>query len=234
VLKQLCYESQGTTDREKAIALFHEEAIRLEQLGHHGQIPRLEAHLEQEGYLYTVQEYIEGRNLAQILAEDGRWSEGQVRGLLTGLLPVLQFIHENKVIHRDVKPDNIILKNTSSFPKGGDSFVLVDFGAAQYVTGTKLLKTGSVIGTPFFAAPEQWLGKSDFSSDLYGLGVTCLYLLSGIDSDILFSTSEDSWVWRTVFTGLDIVVGDALGQVLDGMIMRATAKRFKKIGRAHV
>ena len=222
VIKQHFYLSQTTDNLEMAITLFEQEAVRLEQLGEHEQIPRLEAHFEQKGYLYTVQEYIDGRNLAEILSEDGQWTEAQIRDLLTGILPVLQFVHENNVVHRDVKPENIIQRRT---PRGGQ-FVLVDFGIALYVTGTTLFKTGLGLGDPRFIAPEQLLGKANFSSDLYGLGLTCLYLLSGIDTDILFSTSEDAWVWKSVFAGLDIQISHELAAVLDGMIIRATSKRF--------
>jgi serine/threonine protein kinase len=95
----------------------------LEQLGKHPQIPELFAHVEQDNRQYIVQEFIDGQNLAEELAQTGAFAEKEIRRLLGDLLPVLQFIHEGQVIHRDIKPENIIRRRTPpqslSYPRGG-------------------------------------------------------------------------------------------------------------------
>ncbi|MGL5036119.1 MAG: protein kinase domain-containing protein, partial [Microcystaceae cyanobacterium] len=149
VIKQFFLQGQSRQVTEKAIALFKEEAKRLEKLGHHSQIPKLYTYLEQNNQLYIVQEFIEGQTLTQELKQQGAFTEQKVHSLLLDLLPVLQFIHRGQVIHRDIKPDNIIRRNTDN------KLVLVDFGAAKEVTQTALMKTGTIIGSAGYTAPEQ-------------------------------------------------------------------------------
>jgi serine/threonine protein kinase len=97
---------------QKAIALFESEAAQLKELGSHPQIPELIAYFEEDGCLYLVQELIEGENLYNELQTRGLFNETQIYQLLEEILPVLQFIHDRQVIHRDIKPDNLIRKNS--------------------------------------------------------------------------------------------------------------------------
>jgi WD40 repeat protein len=108
VIKQFLPLAQNPRTVKKAADLFAKEAMRLEELGHHPQIPELLAYFNQEGQQYLIQEFVYGKNLADVLTEQGPLSESQIRELLTSLLPVLDFIHAHKVIHRDIKPGNII------------------------------------------------------------------------------------------------------------------------------
>ncbi|MDA0268518.1 MAG: protein kinase [Cyanobacteria bacterium] len=200
---------RAQVDRDR----FFKEADRLTQLGHHPQIPRLIAVLESSQGLCLVQSYVAGQTLAQVVTDTGPWREAQVRSLLGSLLPVLAFIHDHQVIHRDIKPANIIL---SRLPIGAETGpaqtlaplqrlgdgrgtllpVLVDFGAAKALDKATLEKTGTVIGSAGYAAPEQVLGKAVFASDLYGLGVTCLHLLTQQHPFDLYSALDDRWVWQ--------------------------------------
>lgn len=109
VIKQFLPTSQSTRHVKKAAELFEQEALRLEELGSHPQIPALLAHFSQDRRQYLVQEYINGKTLSALLDEQGPFNEAQVWEVLTSLLPVLEFIHSHGVIHRDVKPSNIIL-----------------------------------------------------------------------------------------------------------------------------
>ncbi|MBW4620364.1 MAG: serine/threonine protein kinase [Cyanosarcina radialis HA8281-LM2] len=168
VIKQFYPQAQGTDNAQKAAELFAQEAVRLDDLGKHPQIPELLAHFTQDDRQYLVQQFIEGENLVQSLKTEGTFNEARIRHLLTNLLPVLEFIHSHQVIHRDIKPENIIKSRN-------EQLVLVDFGAAKYATGTALMKTGTVIGTAEYIAPEQTRGKAVFASDLYSLGVTCIH-----------------------------------------------------------
>ncbi|HEY9666401.1 MAG TPA: serine/threonine-protein kinase [Coleofasciculaceae cyanobacterium] len=253
VIKQLLPQQLGTNSAQKAAELFREEAKRLKQLGKHRQIPELLAYFEQDGRQYLVQEFIDGQNLAQELAEEGAFNEIQIRELLESLLPVLNFIHRHQIVHRDIKPANIIrrisplVKGSTKLPPvppliRGEAFgkaradmkiglqksqlVLVDFGAAKFTTGTALIKTGTTIGSAEYTAPEQIRGKAVFASDLYSLGVTCIHLLTQISPFDLFDSSEDRWVWRDY---LRTPVSDSLGNVLDKLLQSATKRRYQSV-----
>ena len=217
VIKQFYPQFQGTSSIQKAAELFKLEAVRLEQLGKHSQIPELLAYFSQDERQYLVQEFIDGENLAEALESKGYFSETQIRNLLNNLLPVFEFIHSRQVIHRDIKPENIILRQDGQL-------VLVDFGAAKYATQTALAVTGTRIGTAGYTAPEQANGKAIYASDIYSLGVTCLCLLTEVEPIYLFDDSEFEWVWRE---HLKTSVSSELGQILDKMIQPAIKKRYQ-------
>ena len=217
VIKQFYPQAQGTYSIQKATELFELEAVRLEQLGKHSQIPELLAYFSQDDRQYLVQEFIDGENLAQALESQGYFRETQIRDLLKNLLPTFEFIHSRQVIHRDIKPENIILRQDGQL-------VLVDFGAAKYATQTALSVTGTAIGTAGYTAPEQAAGKAIYASDIYSLGVTCLYLLTQVEPIDLFDTSEMEWVWRE---HLKASVSSELGVILDKMILPASKRRYQ-------
>ncbi|MGB7440131.1 MAG: protein kinase, partial [Coleofasciculaceae cyanobacterium] len=220
VIKQLCLQSQSSLLLRKAMQLFHQEAENLEKLGEHPQIPALLAHFEQNKQLYLVQEWIEGETLKQELQQTGPLKENHIWQLLRNLLPVLQFIHENKVIHRDIKPHNIMRRRQDQQP------VLIDFGVAKFLTGTALLQTGTVVGTAEYLAPEQTKGKAFPASDLYSLGVTCIHLLTDIAPFDLFDIVDSRWVWRDYLPS-NAVVSDRLGCILDNLLENTIRKRYQ-------
>jgi serine/threonine protein kinase len=221
VIKQFFPQAQGTNTVQKAAELFTQEAVRLDELGKHPQIPELLAYFSQDSQQYLVQQFIDGQDLAQELAANGAFNEAQIRALLNDLLPVLQFVHQHHVIHRDIKPENIIRRRSDS------QLVLVDFGASKVATGTALARTGTAIGSAGYAAPEQNLGRAVFASDIYGLGVTCIHLLTGRHPFDLFDPSENAWVWRQA---LRSPVSDALGRILDKMLESAISRRYQSAG----
>lgn len=218
VIKQFFPQDQNINNLRRSSALFRQEALRLEALGKHPQIPELLDYFEQDGQQYLVQQFIDGQNLVQELAEVGAFNETQIRQLLNDLLPVLRFVHDQQIIHRDIKPANIIRRYCDG------QLVLVDFGAAKYATGTALAQTGTVIGSAEYTAPEQTRGKAVFASDLYSLGVTCIHLLTQIPPFDVFDSSEDAWVWRCY---LGCPVSEFLGQVLDKLLQNATKRRYQ-------
>ncbi len=217
VIKQF-FPQQGINNTEKAAELFHQEAERLELLGEHPQIPKLIAYFEQQCQ-YLIQEFIDGRNLAQELAQEGAFNETKIRQLLGELLPILQFVHEQKVIHRDIKPENIIRR------KSDGSLVLV-VGATKHTCETTLGRTGTIIGSAAYAAPEQVRGKAVFASDIYSLGVTCIHLLTLVPPFDLFDGSEDTWAWRH-YLSRKTRISNELGKVLDKMLQSATKQRYQ-------
>jgi WD40 repeat protein len=220
VIKQFFPQAQGTNSAEKAAELFEQEAVRLDDLGKHPQIPELLAYFTQDRQQYLVQEFIDGKNIAQELEDRGRFSETDIRALLNDLLQVLQFVHERQVIHRDIKPANIIRR-------ANGQLVLVDFGAAKYAAGTALFKTGTNIGSPEYLPPEQGRGKAVFASDLYSLGVTCIHLLTNVSPFELFDINEDVWVWRQYLA--DNPVSEELSRLLDKLIENAINRRYQSV-----
>lgn len=220
VIKQLYPKSKNNRDLKIASRLFETEAAILNKLNQHPQIPLLYDYFTQDEYQCLVQEWIKGDNLQQLIAKKGILSEQGVTQLLANLLPVVAFVHQFNLIHRDIKPENIICRSNSTL-------VLVDFGASKYVTPTSLQQTGTIIGSPEYVAPEQLRGKAAVGSDIYSLGVTCLYLLTGISPFNLYSDSEDAWVWRD-YLGHNFISAE-LGRVIDKMIARGTSKRYQSI-----
>ncbi|MFP5273948.1 protein kinase domain-containing protein [Coleofasciculus sp.] len=232
VIKQVFPQVQGSQNRQKVTELFEQEAVRLDELGKHPQIPELLAHFEAEGCQYLVQEFIPGQTLAEKLAQAGSFGEAQIIDLLQDLLPVLQFIHNQQVIHRDVKPENIIQRLPSSSSQltqipttaAAPKLVLVDFGASKFSPRTALSVTGTIIGSAGYTAPEQAAGKAVFASDIYSLGVTCIHLLTQTDPFELYSFDDGVWIWRDV---LKTPISERLGRILDKMLHGATKQRYQ-------
>lgn len=218
VIKQLCYPATGENLR-KAVQLFRQEAVHLNEL-QHPQIPQLLAHFEQEQQFYLVEELIPGQSLAQEFQEKGVFSSTQIWQVLKDLLPVLQFVHSHQLIHRDIKPGNIMRR----YP--GQDLVLIDFGVAKQITVTAFLHTGTTIGSPEYMAPEQTRGKAVPASDLYSLGVTCIYLLTGISPFDLFDVTSDRWAWRDYLPS-GHSFSPHLGEILDKLLQNALSQRYQ-------
>ncbi len=222
VIKQFYFA--GGSGFRKAIELFHQEAVHLDNL-QHPQIPKLLAHFEQEQELYLVEEFITGQNLAQELRQKGVFSESQIWQVLKNLLPVLVFIHSQKVIHRDIKPANIMRRTPSG------ELVLIDFGIAKQITAGALLHTGTSIGSPEYMSPEQVKGKALPASDLYSLGVTCINLLTSISPFNLFDITSDRWAWRDYLPNGNLI-DNYLGQILDKLLQNALSERYETAAQA--
>ncbi len=224
VVKQFTANVQGTGALNKATQLFEQEARQLQQLGKHSQIPTLYAYFEEGKQLFLVQEYIEGETLSQLIETRGVWKESQVKQLLENLLPVLKFVHEQKVIHRDIKPDNIIQR------RGDDCFVLIDFGVAKQLSTTVLqTKMGTRIGADGFAPIEQMQdGEAYPASDLFSLGVTCFYLLTQVNPYHLFL--EDGYGWtRNWEQHLNQSISQELKEVLTKLLQKDVRQRYQSV-----
>lgn len=222
VIKQFAPQSQGTKSFLKAVQLFEQEAVRLNELGEHPQIPNLLAYFEQDKYLYLVQQMITGRTLFQEIAAQGPYSEEDVRRLLEDLLPVLQFIHSRGVIHRDITPTNIIRRKDDRVP------ILIDFGVAKQFSEAMLYEPGTRIGTEGYAPIEQLRsGQAYPSSDLYSLGTTCLHLLTGCRPEDLYNPLEGRWVWQDRLQQLGRTVNPGLASILNGMIKDLVSDRYQ-------
>jgi serine/threonine-protein kinase len=179
VVKHLQPASSDPRVFETAKRLFNSEAETLERLGHHDQIPRLLAYFDENQEFYLVQEYIEGHTLTEELIAGKRWSDSQVIQLLQEVLTVLEFVHQQGVIHRDIKPDNIIRRTSDN------KLVLVDFGAVKQLRTPMVMVGGQptatvAIGTPGYMPTEQGQGKPRPNSDIYSLGIIAIQALTGL------------------------------------------------------
>jgi serine/threonine protein kinase len=199
VLKHLKPASADRSLLEIARKFFEKEAIVLQQLGNHDRIPRLLAYFEEQQEFYLVQEYVPGNPLSTELQAGRKWSEQQVIELLAEILDILVFIHSQGVIHRDIKPDNIMRRAIDR------RLILIDFGAIKQVRNQQMLhgqQTMTVaIGTPGYMPIEQASGNPRASSDLYALGSIGIQALTGVNPYELASddhTGELKWEHLTV------------------------------------
>lgn len=219
---------RGQTALEKATELFNREAKQLLRLGEHPQIPSLLASVTQDDHLYLVQEFIDGQNLTQELQTHGAFSETQIRELLIDLLPVLEFVHQHGVIHRDIKPDNILrrLPATREPWRSTHRLVLVDFGVAKQTS--QLTVTGTLTGTIGYAPIEQIRGgKSYPASDLYSLGVTCVHLLTNVSPDQLFDPVTGQLVWQSHLPPKNQSISSHLTQILNQLLSDFVRERYQ-------
>lgn len=222
VIKQFSPQVQGTKSLQKAVQLFNQEAVRLHELGEHPQIPTLLAYFEQDKYLYLVQQFIEGQSLTQQIRRQGTFSEQQIREVLSDLLPVLQFVHDHQVIHRDITPSNVLRRQLDQ------RLILIDFGVAKQINQNEGALTGTRIGTEGYAPMEQFRsGRAYPASDLYSLGATCLHLLTGTRPDNLYDPLRGRWIWREYLHKKGIGISDRLSYILDRLLRDLVNERYQ-------
>ncbi|ABG52448.1 serine/threonine protein kinase [Trichodesmium erythraeum IMS101] len=229
VLKEFAPQVHGSYALQKSQELFEREAGVLYKL-RHPQIPGFREmfryKLNAEGYLFLVQDYIKGKTYRALLENrklQGKlFQEAEVIKFLLQLLPVLEYIHNLGVIHRDISPDNIILQTSDKLP------VLIDFGGVKEIA-TKVaseyaqLESGITrLGKLGYAPDEQMrLGVINNDSDLYALAVTALVLLTGKEPSLLTDVHNLTFNWR-----IEISISENLGNVLDKMLASKPSDRF--------
>jgi WD40 repeat protein/tRNA A-37 threonylcarbamoyl transferase component Bud32 len=230
VIKQLAPKVQGHWALKKAMELFQQEAERLQELGEHPQIPTLLAYFEQDNYLYLVQQFIDGQNLLKELQQRKIYSSSDIKEILLNLLPVLKFIHDKGVIHRDIKPQNIIRRRVShrSTPrKIRGNLVLIDFGSAKQFTAKVQMNMGTSIGSQGYSPIEQLRDGAAYpSSDLFSLGATCFHLLTGVSPFKLWTENGYGWVqdWQKY---LRSPLSTDLERVLDKLLQKDIHQRYQ-------
>ncbi|BAY11223.1 serine/threonine-protein kinase [Calothrix sp. NIES-2098] len=223
VVKHLKPFTQNPEFLATARRLFTSEAETLEKLGHHDQIPRLLAYFEENQEFFLVQEFIQGYSLKAELLPGRRWTEEQVVQLLQQVLGVLEFVHSHKVIHRDIKPDNIIRRQNDC------KLVLIDFGAVKQIQ-TQLrtaisghIETTIAIGTPGYMATEQGQGKPRPNSDIYSLGIIAIQALTGLHPRQL---QEDPNTGE-IFWQQEANVSSCLASILSKMVLYHFKERYQ-------
>ncbi|GAB4241516.1 MAG: hypothetical protein Kow0049_30180 [Stanieria sp.] len=233
VLKEFAPFGSGQYDLEKSRELFKREAKILHQIVH-PQIPKFLACFEGHGRLFLVQEYVNGKTYSALLKQRRQqgqsFSEPEVIQWLMNLLPVLEYIHQRGIIHRDISPDNIMK------PDGEELPVLIDFGVGK-LTNIALLDEQtsshhqsyvgkmSFVGKIGYAPREQIsMGRCSPSSDLYSLGVTAIVLLTGREPTMLLDQYSLEWQWRSYVT-----VSSAFGKILDKMTADRPLQRYQSV-----
>lgn len=192
VVKQLNPSNKDSKSLAIARRLFKTEAFTLNNIGHHDQIPELLAYFEEEEKFYLVQQYINGQTLEQELTIKSPWPEIEIIQFLVDGLNILEFIHSQGVIHRDIKPDNLIRRYSDQ------KLVLVDFGTVKEVVTEKadIGQLTIAIGTQGYMPTEQARGKPHPASDIYALGTIAIQLLTSIVPIELAEDDHGELIWQ--------------------------------------
>jgi|GEM_PF-951479 len=205
-----------------AKSLFDREAEVLYQLGNdHDQIPRLFAHFNEDGDFYLVQEFIDGHALTQEIVPGQPLSENVVLNLLKDILEVLSFVHQNNIIHRDIKPQNLMRRHSDQ------KIVLIDFGSIKKIGALGAGLTISV-GTPGYMPSEQAKGKPKLCSDIYAVGMIGIQALTGlIPEQLQEDPNTGELIWRD-----KVQVSDALANILNTMVCDRYNQRYQSAAEA--
>ncbi|NJO71645.1 MAG: serine/threonine protein kinase [Oscillatoriales cyanobacterium RM1_1_9] len=229
-LKEFIPPETGNYPFEKSQELFQREAQVLYQI-RHPQIPQFCAVFEDGHRLFLVQDYVEGKTYHTLLNErrtaGGRaFSEAEIVLFLKQMLPVLSYIHSLGVIHRDISPDNIILRQRDQLP------VLIDFGVvneivtqvqSQIQSQNLTLPPATRVGKVGYAPIEQLqMGKVSLSSDLYALAVTTIVLMTGQEPQHLMDQNTLTWNWQRW-----VNVSPELAYVINRMLSRQPGDRYQ-------
>lgn len=214
---------QGDYAFGKSKELFQREAQILHQI-EHPQIPKFRATFEEDHRLFLVQDFVEGKTYREIL--DNRrtrgfvFAEKEVVDLMQKILPILTYLHGKGIIHRDIAPDNIMLRDRDQLP------VLIDFGVVKDIA-TRLqtpetLKQSTTVGKLGYAPIEQMqTGNAYPNSDLYALAVTAIVLLTGREPQELLDDNTMTWHWQRWCQ-----VSPGFAQVINRMLSYTPAQRF--------
>jgi len=215
VVKHLKPKTSDPTVFPVALKLFEREAEALYELGRDSdQIPKLLAHFQEGTEFYLVQEFIEGHDISKELTDGKKLSESYTITLLTGILEALAVAHQKNIIHRDIKPQNLMRR------KSDNKIVLIDFGAVKEISvlttanqpgATTLTVT---VGTPGYMPSEQSNGKPKLSSDIYAVGIVGIKALTGKEpKDLPTDQDTENIIWWH-----ETRVSNYLANILDKMV----------------
>ncbi len=227
VLKEFAPQVESDRELRQAEDLFEREAGILYKLSHK-QIPKFEAllrtRIDGRRSLFLVQEYIEGQSYWQLLKSQGKLTETEVTKMIWELLPVLDYIHASKLIHRDISPDNLIRRDLD------EQTVLIDFGCVKIAANAVSKTTGhsiTIIGKKGYSPDEQIRrGQAFACSDLYSLAATAIVLLTGKQPDELYDSHQGRWDWES-----QAKVSPSLRKLLNKMLAYKPCDRYQSADR---
>lgn len=210
--------------KKKADEHFQREARFLMKLDH-PYIAKVMAHFTEEGRDYLLMQYIAGQDLRARVKQNGQQDEASVIRWAIRIVEILQYLHgqEPPVVHRDLTPDNLVLDKEGELS-------LIDFGAANQFVGTA---TGTLVGKQSYIAPEQLRGKASTASDIYSLGGTLYFLLTGADPMPLAASHPIS-VRNDIRPELDDLIAemtafDSQSRLCDLAIIRSRLKEIDRL-----
>ncbi len=199
IVKQLQLPSNGSGSSQLIKLLLKKKAEILERLGENPQIPQLLAYFEDNQAFYLVEEFIPGRSLSDEIIRAQPWPEERAVAFLQEVLEILAFIHERGVIHREIKPDNFIRRQTDS------KLVLINFSLVKEINSqiAKHKPEQMTIQEPSPYIPmEQSQGNVHFSSDIYALGTMGMQVLTGLSGEELLrlraQDANEEINWRAI------------------------------------
>jgi serine/threonine protein kinase len=225
VIKQLQLNSDNTQLVEVTRRLFNTEAETLQKISHHEQIPELLASFEEKGQFFLVQEFIPGPSLISEILTDQALPEPRVNKLLKEILQVLEFVHAQGVVHRNLKADNIIHHEQL------DKWVLINFGSekalkeiSDQLMGNKK-DAAETFSPPGYAQERSTISNApSASSDIYALGMICLQALTGISpSDIERDLKTGEIRWPAEITSR---VSPKLRNIISKMVFHDSRQRY--------
>jgi eukaryotic-like serine/threonine-protein kinase len=231
VVKEIIPLSNNPAILQETKYRFEIEAKVLKRLGRHSQIPELFNSFSKQGKFYLIQEFIEGKTLSEELKIGKRLKEDEVINLLQEILEILKFVHGEQVIHRDVKPANIIRRRRDG------KLVLIDFGAVKEISSLEITESGATrtrtIYTPGYTSPEQMHGFPKFCSDIYSAGIIGIQAVTGLRpaSDLL--TNSQDIIWRYSIPNQPMVeMSNQLEIVLNNMVRYNFGDRYQSASEA--
>ncbi len=235
VLKEFAPQMKKASALEKAQKMFEREAGALHRL-EHPQIPKFHQILRygnaDSGCLFLVQDYVEGITYHQLLNQRSKkgqkFNEQEIEQLLIKVLPILEYIHSEGIIHRDISPENLMLSNKKKLP------ILIDFGCIKEVENKTQLELsnsdskhsvpliGTAIGKANYAPPEQVMKGIVYPhTDLYALAATAVVLLSGKTPQELRNSVDSQWNWQSF-----VNINPKLELILSTMLEPNPSDRF--------
>ncbi|MEH2184181.1 protein kinase domain-containing protein [Nostoc sp.] len=227
VVKHLKPKTSDATVLPIARRLFEKEAEVLYRLGNLSkQIPKLFAHFEENGEFYLVQEFVNGQNLSTEIIPDQPWNEAQVVQLLREILEVLVVVHQQNIIHRDIKPQNLMRRRDDG------KIMLIDFGAVKEIKGLAQNTQGQVtstiiIGSNGYMPNEQASSKPRLSSDIFAVGIVAIQALTGRIPQEFSEDANGEIIWRH-WTN----VSDRLADILTKMVRYNFSQRYQSAAEA--
>lgn len=198
----------------RVLQLFKAEARVLDLLNH-GRIPNSTECFERNGEMFMVQDFVAGADLGKQYLRGRSWSEPEIKAFLLDMLEVLTHVHQHQIVHRDIKPENIIQRSEDN------RYVLIDFGAVKELNADESNADSLVVGTAGYRSPEHLRGEPGFASDIYGLGITTIQLLTRTHPSRL-PRVDGKLAWRE-----NAMVANELTNIIDRMICPQVVDRYQ-------
>lgn len=207
-------------DDEKFVRRFQREAIAASSLSHPNIVEMYDVG-EDDGKYYIVMEYVDGKTLKSLVKKRGALTLPEVMDIMTQLTSAISCAHDSNIIHRDIKPQNVLIKE--------DGIVkITDFGIAMALNSNELTQTNSVMGSVHYLPPEQANGRgATFKSDIYSLGIVMYELLTGEipfkgDNAVEIAIKQMKNQIPSV-----CAINDQIPQSVENIILKACAKNPK-------